>query len=159
MGWTCIWVGPVVLVLFFTYSSLSITTKDTPLSAVRMILLLSFLSSAKALLSSMVIFDLGGFIFFSMVLISPLHSSASPCLRCEHAFSIEAMYLPTGGDMGTIAKLGPYNRIFSCASVKRVLKMFLTHMLLLLLLLLVFSPVASICMVSLLISNPLFIHV
>ena len=44
---------------FLIYSSLSITTKDTPLSAVRMILLLSFLSSAKALLSSIVIFDLG----------------------------------------------------------------------------------------------------
>ena len=44
---------------FLMYSSLSITTKDTPLSTVRMILLLSFLSSSKALLSSLVIFDLG----------------------------------------------------------------------------------------------------
>ena len=64
-----------------------------------------------------------------MVLISPLNSSASPCLSCEHAFSKEAMYLPTGGDLGTMAKLGPHDKIFSCASVRGVLKMFLTHML------------------------------
>ena len=64
---------------FLIYSSLSITTKDTPLSAVRMILLLSFLSSANAFLSSLVMFDFGGCIFFRIVLISPLSSSTSPC--------------------------------------------------------------------------------
>ena len=128
---------------FLIYSSLSITTKDTPFSAVKMILLLSFLSSAKALLSCMVMFDMGGCIFSKMVLISPLSSSASPCLSCDHACSMEAMYSPTGGDLGTMAKLGPCDKIFSCASVRGVLEMFLSHMLLLLLLL-VTSPFASV---------------
>ena len=41
------------------------------------------------------------------------------------AFSIESMYLPTGGDLGTIAKLDPLDKIFSCALVRGVLKMFL----------------------------------
>ena len=56
------------------------------------------------------------------------------------------MYLPTDGDLGTMAKLGPCDKIFSCASVRGVLEMFLTHMLLLLLL--VTSAVASIWTVS-----------
>ena len=67
------------------------------------------------------------------------------------------MHLPTGGDLGTIAKLGPLDRIFSCALVRGVL----THMLLLLsLLLLVLSPVVSaksVCVVS--VSDMMFIHV
>ena len=104
-----------------------------------------------------------------MVLISPLNSSASPCLSCEHAFSIEAMYLPTGGDLGTITKFGPLDRIFSCALVRGVLKMFLTHILLLLLLLLlvvvvvvvVFSPVVArfVCFVPLYLFEVGSIHV
>ena len=64
------------------------------------------------------------------------------------------MYLPTGGDLGTMAKLGPHDKIFSCASVRGVLKMFLTHMLLLLFqLLLVTSPVAAV-LTGLMVSIP-----
>ena len=95
-----------------------------------------------------------------MVLISPLRSSASPCLSCEHAFSIEAMYSPTGQELGTIVNFGPLNRIFSCALVRGVLEMFLTHMLLLLLL--AFSPVVvarSMCVVPLFSSEVESIHV
>ena len=68
------------------------------------------------------------------------------------------MYLPTGGDLGTMAKLGNCDKIFSCALVRGVPEMFLTHMLLLLLLL-VTSPVVAILtglMVSILCSDLLF---
>ena len=62
------------------YSSFFITTSDTPLSAVRIILLLSFLSSSMAFCSSNEILDLGGFnfVFLRMALTSPLNSSTSP---------------------------------------------------------------------------------
>ena len=134
---------------FLIYSSLFITTMDTLLSAVRMILFLSLLSSASAFCSSLVMFNLGGCIFFRMDLISPLSSSASPCFSCEHACSIKAMYSPTGGHLGTTAKFGPCNKTFNCASISEVLEMFLTHILLLLVLVLIwesevlFVPISS----------------
>ena len=94
------------------------TTRDTPLSTVKMILLESLLSSTSAFFSSIVILFPGVLIFLRMVLISPLNSSALPGFSLVQAFSIEAMYLPTGGFLGRIAKLGPLDNIFFCASVR-----------------------------------------
>ena len=89
------------------------TTRDTPLSAVRMILLESLLSSTSAFFSSLVILFVGVLIFLRMVLISPLNSSTLPVFSLVQVFSIEAMYLLTGGFLGRIAKLDPLDNIFS----------------------------------------------
>ena len=94
------------------------TTRDTPLSAVRMILLESLLSSASAFFSSLVMLFAGVLIFLRMALISPLNSSALPGINFVQAFSIEAMYSPTGGFLGRMAKLGPLDNIFFCVSVR-----------------------------------------
>ena len=66
----CFVVGSVGMILyvpwfnnysaFFMYSSLSITTKHTPLSAVRTTLMLSSLNSLRVFCSSLVMFGLGG---------------------------------------------------------------------------------------------------
>ena len=53
-----------------------------------------------------------------MALISPINSSALPGINFVQAFSIEAMYSPTGGFLGRMAKLGPLDNIFFCASVR-----------------------------------------
>ena len=54
------------------------TTRDTPLSTVSMILLVSLLSSTSAFFSSLVMLLAGVLIFLRMVLISPLSSSLRP---------------------------------------------------------------------------------
>ena len=88
------------------------------MSAVRIILLESPLSSASAFFSSLVILFVGTLIFLRMALISPLNSSALPGINFVQTFSIEAMYSPTGEFLGRMAKLGPLDNIFFCASVK-----------------------------------------
>ena len=76
-----------------------------PLSAVRIILVVSIFNCCMAWCSSFDMFDLGGGIFFMMDLISPLSSSASPCLSCWHAFSMATIYSKTGGTFGTMQSL------------------------------------------------------
>ena len=103
------------------------TTRETPLSTVSIILLVSLLSSTSAFFSSLVLLLAGVLIFLRMVLISPLSSSALPGFNLVHAFSMEAMYLPTGGLLGRIAKLGPPDKIFNCVSVRGVLERLCTY--------------------------------
>ena len=93
-----------------------------------MILLGSLLSSASAFLSSLVILFAGVLIFLRMAFISPLNSSALPGVIFVQAFSIEATYSPTGGFLGRMAKLGPLDNIFFCASVRGVLDRLCTHL-------------------------------
>ena len=61
----------------FMYSSLSITTRQVPFSAVNMTLLVSFFNSFIAFCSSLVMFALGCWIFFKTALTSAFNSSAS----------------------------------------------------------------------------------
>ena len=97
---------------------------DTPLSVVKIILVLLFLSSFIALASSFEILDWGG---FKMVLVSPLSSSASPCFSCWHTFSTAAIYSVIGGCLSTTAKFGLWANTCSWASVSGVLEIFLTQ--------------------------------
>ena len=103
---------------------------DTPLSAVKIILFLSFFSSSNALCSSLVMLYSGGCTFFRMALTSPLNSSASPHFNCVQACSMDAMYFSTGRHLGTIAKFCPWDNTFTCTSVKGVIEIFLIHVLL-----------------------------
>ena len=116
---------------FIIYSSLSMTTVDTPLFAVSITLPLSFFSSCIALASFFAMFSLGGQMFFKINLISPLSSSAFPCFNCWHTLSVSDMYSLTGGSLVTTAKLGPQTRAFSCTSVRGVLERLQTHLTLL----------------------------
>ena len=88
---------------FFIYSTLFITTSDTPMSAVRITLVSSFLSSSIAFCSSNEIFDLGGCIFLRMALTSPLNSSASPLTIFWHVLSIDVITSIVGWCLGTTA--------------------------------------------------------
>ena len=88
---------------FFSYSSLSMTTILTPISAISTILSWSFFSSFIALASSLDIFDFGGLVVLMMALTSALSSSPSPCVRLWHTLSIWATYSPMGGSLVTIA--------------------------------------------------------
>ena len=85
---------------FFLYSAVSMTTSDTPLSAVRTILEVSFFNSLIVFISSLVM--LGGLCVFLMKdLTSPLSSSASSCCNLLHACSMVATYSVLGGLLGT----------------------------------------------------------
>ena len=119
---------------FWMYSSLSMTTMDTPLSTVSMTTSLSLFSSCMAFASSFVMFGLGSCVFLKICLISPLSSYTFPCFSCWHTLSIWEIYLLTGGSLVAIAKLGPWARAFSCTSVRWVFERLCTHFTLLLLL-------------------------
>ena len=97
------------------------------LSAVKIILLSSFLNSLMALYSSLVIFTGGFCVFFSAFLTSTLNSSAYPWLNLEKASSIATMYSPIGGCLGLMANLGPLASRCSLAPVNGVFDKFLTH--------------------------------
>ena len=99
------------------------TTKATPLSAVKIILLLSFFNSFMAVYSSLVIFAGGLCAFVSTFLTSTLNSSASPWFNLGQACSIAAMYSHMGGCLGLITNFGPW-AIF----VSGMLDKFLTHL-------------------------------
>ena len=113
---------------FLLYSSVSMTTNDTPLSVVKIILVESFFNSVMAFLSSFVMLGGGLYVFLMMVFTSPLNSSASPCCNLLHACSIAAIYSVTGGLLGTTAKFGPLANNFSYALVKGLLEMLITHL-------------------------------
>ena len=89
------------------YSSLSITTRQVPLSGVNMTLLVSFFNSTIAFCSSFVILALGGWIFFRTAFTSALNSSASPWARFWKVCSTAAMYSPIGGHHGGNCKVWP----------------------------------------------------
>ena len=113
----------------FLYSSVSMATNDTPLSAVKIILEESFFNSVMPFLSSFVMLVGRLYVFLMMVFTSPLNSSASPCCNLLHAHSIAATYSVTGGLLGTMAKFGPWANNFSYALVKGLLGKLITHLL------------------------------
>ena len=73
-----------------------------------------------------------------MDFISPLSSSTSPCFSCWHTFSTLATYSPIEGSLATTAKLSPWAKTCSWAFVSGVLERFLTQLLLLVVLVLLF---------------------
>ena len=81
-----------------------------------------------ALHSSLVMFCLGVFAFFNMVLILPLSSSATPCSSFWHTFSTSVMQSTMGGSLSTIAKFGPWAKSLSCTVDKGLLEMLMTHL-------------------------------
>ena len=85
---------------FLLYSSVSMTTNDMPLTAVKIILVESFFNSVIAFLSSFAMLGGGLYVFLMMVFTSPLNSSASPCCNLLHAFSISAAYSVQVGFLG-----------------------------------------------------------
>ena len=90
---------------FSWYSSLSIMTMATPLSAVRMTLHWSFLSSTSAWTSCFVIFLLGSYECLRVSLILALRSSALWGSSFMQACSIAVMYSPWGVP-GSNSKIG-----------------------------------------------------
>ena len=85
-------------------------------------------NSPMALHSSLVMFCLGVFAFFKMVLILPLSSSATPCSSFWHTFSTSIMQSTRGGSLSTIAKFGPQAKSLSCTVDKGLLEMLMTHL-------------------------------
>ena len=69
--------------------------------------------------------------FLRIDLISPCNSSTLPCFSCWHTLSISDTYLLIGGSLVTTAKLGPWVKNLSCASVRGVLERLWTHLTLL----------------------------
>ena len=81
-----------------------------------------------AFLSSFVMLGGGLYVFLMMVFTSPLNSLVSPCCNLLHACSITATQSVTGGLLGTMAKFGPWANSFSCALVKGLLDVLITHL-------------------------------
>ena len=84
------------------------TTMATPLSVVKIILLLSLFNSLMPWNSSLVMLDFGICVFLSMFLTSTLSSSASPQFNFEQAFSMATIHSPLGEHLGIIMKFGPW---------------------------------------------------
>ena len=86
---------------------------DTPLSVVRMIFSWSLFNSWMAFASSLLMFGLGGWIFMRIDFVSPLSSSAFPCLSCWHILSICDMYSPDQWFLGDYCKIwDPWLELF-----------------------------------------------
>ena len=104
------------------------TNMDTPLSAVSINFPWFLLNPVIAWASSLLMFGLGGVGFFNICFIWPLTSTTSPCFIFWHTLSICAMYSPVGGSLVTTAKLGPWARTFSWASVHVEFVRLCTHL-------------------------------
>ena len=105
-------------------------TKATPLSAVKIILLLSSFNSFKALNSFWVMLEdvLASFCaFFRIFFTSTCNSSASSWVNLEQVCSTAAMYSPTGGFFGLMTNFGPWAKSLSWSMVKGVFDRFFTH--------------------------------
>ena len=104
------------------------TTKATPLSAVKINLLLSYFNLFRALYSSLLMF-IGPLLWFcfSILFTSTLNSSCFPCSSLVQVCSIAVIYSLTSVSLGVITNCGPWASNFSWSSVSGVLDRFITH--------------------------------
>ena len=103
-------------------------TMATPLSAVRTMWSLSFLSSLKAKFCALVKLGLRGGEDLRTLLISALSSSASCWLSLVQAASMAVMYYKLGGCLGVTTKLGPLARTDLWAGFTGLLERLMTNL-------------------------------
>ena len=96
--------SPTSASIFSLYSLVFMTTVDLPLSAGRMVILSSFWSCCRAVLSFLVILDLGSLARLMVRTTSQRSSSASLFDRCLATTSVPAMISDIGMDVGVTAK-------------------------------------------------------
>ena len=99
------------LLIFSSYSFLSITMKQLPLSAFMITLVLSFLSSFKAFLSSRVVLCAGKHDLSRMLVVEVRIESQVSSERSLMTSSISATMFLYGILFGVMANLGPFSRI------------------------------------------------
>ena len=110
------------------YSSVSITTNEYPLICCQDHSCRIFLQFFNGLPFFLHDVRWGLYVFWMMVFTSPLNSSASPYCNLLHAYSIAATYSVTGRFLGTTIKFVPWANSFSCALVKGLLDILITHL-------------------------------
>ena len=100
------------------------TTKASPLSVIKINMLLSFFNSFMALYSSLLMFAGLLWAFFNALFTSTLNSSDSPWFSLVQACSTAVMHSPTGICLGLITNFGPWDSSLSWSLVKGVLERF-----------------------------------